>query len=138
MLGASPGCQLFQDVADQARANYSPTSYQSAGAEAVYGLVGMRESKGVEGPGRRYLATLRSRYPGLAIRELPERTVYPFPYTEVKRIFCRAESLPAGCVGIHWFGGDPLSQKWNDRLTATNWQDHESTLTTAVCSQPAL
>lgn len=136
LLGASPGCQLLQDVAAEALAGYSVASYQSTGAEAIYRLARLPRWGKMKAPGKLCLARFRRDYPELAIRELPERTVYPFSHTETRRIFCRAESLPAGCVGLHWFGGDPLSQEWIGRLTAENWRDHHNTYT-AVASHSA-
>jgi hypothetical protein len=37
--------------------------------------------------------------------------------------------LHRGAVGLHWFGGAPLSQTWNQLLTPENWKQYDSTFT---------
>jgi hypothetical protein len=127
LLAASPGCQLFADIARKALADYHANGYESAGADAVYRLAQVRRSEDM--PGMKCLIRFRRDYPDVCVRELPPQTVYPYNYTQTARIFARTDSVSAHCVGIHWFGGDRLSQQWNDRLTHANYRDHHNTYT---------
>lgn len=127
LLGASAGCQLFADIAQEALAGYRANGYESAGADALYRLAHVRRSEDM--PGMKCLIHFRRDYPDVCIRELPPQTVYPYNYTQTARIFSRTDSVSAQCVGIHWFGGDRLSQKWNDRLTHANYREYRNTYT---------
>ena len=137
LLGASPGCRLFQEIARRALAGYCAADYQSTGAEAVYKLAKLGIHWGrVNAPGDKCLARFRADYPDLAIVGLPPETVYPYSCKQINRIFGETNSLPAQCVGIHWFGGNSLSQQWNDRLTHENYREYRNTFTASVTGSP--
>ncbi len=129
LMGASPGNPLFRNIQETAVLNYTPRKYQSTGAEAIYRLAGIWPSWGsFNQPGRLALDRLRERY-FIEIAELAQETIYPFTYRQTDRIFSEAHDLPPGCCGIHWFGGNNLSQQWNCRLTHENYGDYDNTYT---------
>jgi hypothetical protein len=33
---------------------------------------------------------------------------------------------------MHWFGGDPVAQKFNNHLTADNWREQKNTLSSCL------
>jgi len=133
LFGASPDSRLFRDVLASARDGYKPGAYQSTGAEAVYRLGGVwPDWPAVNQPGDKALAALRKKYRDLNVVELPSRAAYPWPYTEVQKIFAETNETPEGCVGVHWFGGNSLAQDWNRRLTHENFREYHNTYTAEV------
>lgn len=129
-FGATPGSPLFAEIAHTARNNYSTKRYQSTGAEAIYRMAGLGASwDRHDAPGRKCVNYLRDRYPQLRIRELCQESVYPFTCDQVPSIFEETATVPAATFGIHWFGGNPLAQKWNQRLTPKNYKTTPCVLT---------
>jgi glycosyltransferase involved in cell wall biosynthesis len=132
-LGSTPGCQVFGDIAAEAFRGFDAKRYQSAGAETIYGVCGFGDEwGGVASVGCQSLQRLRVKYSSLRVGELPSRTVYPFDWREVGRIFSECHPVPAMAVGIHWFGANPDSQTWNARLTEAAWRDYHNTFTEAL------
>ena len=129
-MGASGNNPVFRAIADAAIQGYDPKAYQSTGAEAIYGLAGLGPvwSNCAE-PGRLSVAYFRDHFPELRFRELPTNTVYPWNYTETSKVFAETHETPAGCIGIHWFGANPLSQAWNNILTENNFRAFTNTFT---------
>lgn len=130
-LAATPGCRLFADIGAVASRDYTPGAYQSAGAEAVYRLTQQWPWQAKARPGAAAIATFRKTHQDLSIGELPSRTVYPFNWTQVDRIFEHNDPIPDGAVGVHWFGGNPLSQKWN-HILCSGALNHSSTIMSAL------
>jgi hypothetical protein len=58
---------------------------------------------------------------------LPSISVYPYQWTEIKQIFVQKCVVPPECFGIHWFGGDILSQKMNVEINYETWSSHDNT-----------
>lgn len=132
-MGASPRSPLFATIGRRAEKSYDPRQYQSTGAGAIYDETGIgRTWTRDKEPGRVAVNALRDRFPSLRFRELPSITIYPFPYTDTARIFDSRTDLPAGTIGLHWFGASDASQQWNRLLTAENWRDHPNTLTPLI------
>ena len=63
-----------------------------------------------------------------AITFLPQASVYPWTWSEIDKIFLDSEQLPAETVGIHWFGGAKLANRFNRVLTAENFRKFDSTV----------
>lgn len=133
LMAATPNQPVFRDIRESALDNYLPTQYQSTGAEAVYRLAGFYPGwASVANVGERCLEVFRLRYPELQATTLPQHTVYPWAYTETAKIFEETRDIPPGCCGIHWFGGNSLSQGWNSKLTSDNYRKYPNTFTRYV------
>ena len=127
-IGASPKNELFANIQQMSTENYSPEKYQSTGAEAIYRLAGVwPQWDQIDRPGEKSVEALKSRLPELKIHTLPDSTIYPFTYQETQKIFLEHNELPNECIGIHWFGGNNLSQEWNNLLTHENFHLHSNT-----------
>jgi len=126
-FGGSPDCRLFRDITKSAFASYRRDVYQSTSAEAVYRLAGTERWQKIMVPGEKCLDQLRQQYADLSLMKLPQETVYPYHWANIGQIFTRTQKLPPRCVGIHWFGGTALSQKWNEKLTHKNFRKYENT-----------
>ena len=73
-------------------------------------------------------ALLVKRYPGLKIFNNPMSLVYPWSEDFADIWEKRHTTVPDGCVGIHWYAGNPTySQVYNNILNADNFRDHKNT-----------
>ncbi len=140
LCAAAPGERLFSDILQSARNNYTPDGYQSTGAEAIYRLAGMLGHQvewanpwpqwgTIPRVGPQSVNAMRRQYPATEIAVLPDATVYPWYFKQVGHIFNEDRDVPTGCCGIHWFGGDALSQTWNNKLTHENYAAYTNTFT---------
>lgn len=129
-LACSPGNPIFQRISVTAIENYTAQKYQSTGAEAIYRMAGVWPSWGsFNRPGDLAIKWIREQYPAMALTVLPQETIYPFNYKSTAMIFERVSPLPPRCFGIHWFGGNQLSQRWNCELTGDNFSRYRNTYT---------
>ncbi len=55
-------------------------------------------------------------------------TVYPWDWYEDNPRFYDAHQILGTYFGIHWYGGRPVSQEFNLRLTEDNFRDHKNTI----------
>ena len=122
LLAGRPN-KLWKGLYESALKGYDPKRYQSTGTEAIYRYAGMPPMMGWE----RIAQKLKLYHPTLEIKILPHAVYYPWAATEVYNIFNKTESVPEDCVGIHWFGGSPLGQEWNNKLTGHScWYLHNT------------
>jgi hypothetical protein len=113
---------LWRNIYQAALAGYTPNTYHSVGSEAIRKCAGSDDWQTA-------LKNLRKQYASLRIDVLPSSIVYPWSCKQVERIFETTETVPTDCIGIHWFGGHPLSQKWNNQLTDKTCSEFHSTFT---------
>lgn len=67
-------------------------------------------------------------YGGRAINLSYFDTVYPWDWHEDNPRFYDTHQISGTCFGIHWYGGRPMSQEFNLRLTEDNFRDHKNTI----------
>jgi hypothetical protein len=121
LVGSSRGNRFIGDLSRSARHYYVPTAYQSTGAEALYRMAKVWPKwMNYDRPGELAVSHLRENFRDVSMQVLPDGTFYPWTYLQTRSIFEESHEVPAETVGIHWFGGDSLSQSWNHRLTESN------------------
>lgn len=124
-MASQPGNDLFRDIFKVAVRNYNPRKYQSTGAMSVYSLF---ETKAEEGA--LPLSKIQEAYPKEKLIAFPEQQFYLFR-NGIHKIWNENVQLPKEVLGIHWYGGHPLSQGWNRLLDTETWEKHSNTFTTA-------
>jgi hypothetical protein len=127
LVGSTPNCPLFKAIYNGAEIE-SNADYQHYGTNLLYRVFEIDSGRQPH-PGKRFLHLARRIYPNLQIEEIPQNTVYPFIWDEAHKIFERKLPVPNSSVGIHWFGGGPISNKWNRLLTEDSWTNYDNTLT---------
>jgi len=132
LMASKPGCRLFEEIgAFAASKNHSIAhGYQDYGTNMLYEMFPPHGGNGRIGT--QSLAEMKRRYPGLNIVSVSSETVYPFDWREIGKIFEENHPMPANSIGMHWFGGDPISQKWNGLLTEKDWWEYENTFTNCL------
>jgi hypothetical protein len=136
LLGSSIGNRMFKDFFEHAKVRYTPKRYQSVGVENIYDLLYNAEARNKDGSinftklaKKNILQDIRDRWPELIVYNLPFRVVYPFSCLEIDEIYQSNHELPEHVIGLHWYAGDPLSQKFNCTFSKNNWPLEECTFT---------
>lgn len=124
LLFAVPDTAFMADVHWQAlRLAADQGDYSSCGSNAVYAAIA---SHTVRQPQRHFRA-IRAAYPDLHVCPIAGTHVYQHDWKHVHQIFNESRTLLPETVGIHWYGGSPIAQAWNRRLTASNFREFDST-----------
>jgi hypothetical protein len=131
-MAGTAACPLFGDILAHAERGYRSSAYQCTGFVAVEQCAGVPKVTYEERFGDKVVAALHQKYPSVRITELPYATVYPIEWHEPEKIFSQTTELPTETVGIHWFGGSPFSQRWNNLLTPENFREYQNTFTKYV------
>ena len=59
---------------------------------------------------------------------LNPNSFYHLDFKNIDKIFEKNVDLPNSVVGIHWYGGHPLTQKYNNQINHANLDDYDCTL----------
>lgn len=130
LMGSSKQNRLFSSVLNTAISNYNPVNYQCTGAEALYFLANLGSAwSRIHCAGEKTIKVLDARFNEINFSILDSVTVYPWNYKSLDKIFNENNQAPPGCKGIHWFGSNHLSQKWNNILTRDNLDSYSNTIT---------
>lgn len=139
LLGSSINNVMFEDFYNNARKNYTPKRYQCVGVENIYNLLYQEKAFGAKNDvnwnfltQRHIFQDLCDRYPDQKIFNIPFTAVYPFWSADVHKIFEAKYRLPKGVVGLHWYAGHPVSQRWNGLLNERTVKQHKNTFTKAA------
>lgn len=105
---SAPGTSFFQRVQREARAAMDERDYQSIGSHLLNRLYPT-------------VSAVKKAHPDVKVHNLPLELVYPFDWKQIDQIHAPGDpaKLPAGCVGIHWFAGSPLTQRFNNLIDHT-------------------
>ena len=80
------------------------------------------------------LDLIKSRFSDLNIVRLPSHIVFPFsethkkPYEHFKLMFEEEAQIPEDSIGMHWYGANPNSQRFNNILTKDNYMNSDNTV----------
>jgi mannosyltransferase OCH1-like enzyme len=110
---------LFKTASATARRLYHPTRYESAGNNVLNVMAG-NVSHNI---GRKF---------GLRIHFMDTLVVYRWTHKQIGEIFEQVRDVPEPTLGIHWFGGHPIAQAFNNLLTHETYQTHKNTFTESV------
>jgi hypothetical protein len=130
-MGSSVGNALYKNIFDFASANIDQSDYQSMGVLLIYKMF-----RG-QGTDSQILDKIRIAYPQMNIQNLPSNLLYEYDWSKVNFNFSHAipaKAFSPDAIGYHWYGGNPLSQKWNNVLNETNYKDHITTFS-ELCKQ---
>jgi glycosyltransferase involved in cell wall biosynthesis len=106
---SAPGNRFFRRIQKEARKSFSAAKYQSMGSHLLNRLYPTATA-------------ISAAHPGTQLVNLPMELVYPLDHRKIDSIHKKSDpaNLPAGMIGLHWYGGAPLSQRYNDLI------DHET------------
>ncbi len=115
---SAPENPFFAHCRDECIRVFDPARYQSAGP---FVLLPWPDVSMIE---RRW---------EMAVCRIPEDTVYLFDWLHMEDLFEKNASFRRpGTIGLHWFGGDPISQRWEQKLTRDNFSRFDSAICAAL------
>jgi hypothetical protein len=126
-LASSGNNLIYKEVRTAAFLNHQLNSHENTGALAAYSSAGI--SAGFPHPAQRTLYYFQRKYPKIKIAIIPERQMYAY---RCETVFTEVDPLVKDMIGLHWYGGHPISQKWNELLNERNWNSYESTFINAM------
>ena len=80
------------------------------------------------------LDLIKIRFSDLNIVRLPSHWVFPFSETKkepqeyLKLMFERESKIPKNSIGMHWYGANPNSQRFNNKSTKDNYKNSDNTI----------
>ena len=106
---SAPGNQFFRRIRQEARTSFNSSNYQALGSKLLNRLY----------PSVKAVA---ASHPAMPFLNLPMALVYPLDHRAIERIHQNLDpaTLPGGTIGLHWYGGAPVSQRYNNLI------DHET------------
>lgn len=125
VIYSSPNNVLIAKTLRKALKNFKINSYGSAGAGAFLKCLIGSETITNKDP----LKTISKRYPNMKLSIMKKEIFYPYDYRKLKKLYNKTNStIPDECLGIHWYGGNKRSQKFNSYLTSENISKEINTL----------
>lgn len=113
IMYANP-CRFYANVYNRALNNYVPSIYECLGTNCI-------KEKNIE--------EIEKNYEELSIRRLPDSLIFPFieyPWhvgVDMQYYVDATHTMHRDSIGIHWYGGAPQSQIFNNKI------DHDSIYT---------
>lgn len=77
---------------------------------------------------------IKNIFNNLNIVRLPSHLVFPFSETKkepqeyFKMMFEKETKIPKDSIGMHWYGANPNSQRFNNKLTKDNYKNSDNTI----------
>ena len=126
MIGVlgSTGNNVFFNTAYRNCFNiFDKNRYQSLGVENIYSLLYGGFAYNDDGSvnwgyitGRDIAADISNTF-GVTVNNLPKDLFYRYDHNEIGRAYTSEELDVSGMVGLHWYGGHVMSQRYNSILT---------------------
>ena len=108
-LGSSVGNTFFSDIL--AHCGGDTSMYQQYGIMSILRLL-----KTAIACDPNLWKNFIDKYKQYKIYNMPMVWFYPFTFHSMKQIFERSCPIPEETVGLHWYAGDPVAQKWNNKI----------------------
>lgn len=133
-LGSSKGSDLYTTVYDEAKNFlFPPIGYQMMGTDLLKYIwqnsprITTKTRRGFEKEEIGLLEFYLTKFVGVS--EINKLYFYPWEWSQMNLVFEESLSrLPAITLGLHWYGGTSVAQKYNNLIT-------EKTLTTStICN----
>ena len=114
---------FFEEVFKNSIKNYNPQIYESCGSNSI---------------GYPSLYAVKDKFTNLKIHKMDEDVVFPFVKANIHNcvtfMFERNNYhlLSENVAGIHWYGGNPMAQEFNNAVNDTNYKDFNNTISTIL------
>jgi len=127
LMGSSGENQFFEDLYIQALSSFNIKEYQCVGPDVICAFMRVL---GTAPNAKNCWKTVCEKYTPSTFYNCEMELIYPWTFTKMKEVFEQIhEELPKNCIGIHWYAGDPISQKYNNLLTETDYKKYKNTFT---------
>ncbi|MHA2218133.1 MAG: glycosyltransferase [Candidatus Hodarchaeales archaeon] len=118
MLSA-PKNRFFNKALVESKKNYDDRSYQSIGTVTL-----MRIGRTIRECERLYNLN--------KFENIDPEDVYYFHHQMIDDIYNKSLEIPEKLIAIHWYGGHPLSQKFNNNINHENYLEFDNTISKII------
>ena len=138
LLASEKGSAFFYDAFLHGKKHYDTGHYQSCGVENVYTMLYGRELWNGDGidwgtvAQKPLLKDIATKYDNPKIFNIPVNWIYPILSLEMQKMFSTVTPIPKESIGLHWYAGHPLAQKYNNLLDDSNYKEYNNTFTKAI------
>lgn len=127
-LASSGNNKFYSDVVEATIKNYTNSQYQSAGVLALNSLCS-KLNRTLNLNSNLY-EILQKHYKDLKFHNFDMSLLYFWKHFEMNFVFEELKTnLPDNSLGIHWYAGDAVAQKWNNILNSENYTKYNNTFT---------
>jgi len=125
-LMSSENNKYFKFIFEQAKIKFNKLNYESIGIK----LMSTEDFKSIE--------SLNKLFPGNNIIFLDQKCVYSIMYRKINDFFCPMRPdldlklKDDNIIGFHWYGGHPVSKKFEESLTPENISNFNNILTNSI------
>ena len=123
-LGSCVNNLFYKNIFSCGIFNNKTDNYQSLGVDLIYKIYGGNRIDS------QIYDKILNRFRNLKFYNLDTNLIYKYDWTKIDYNF----SNPVGIggfsddsIGYHWYGGSPISQKYNNLLNETNYMDFKTT-----------
>lgn len=127
LLGSSGQNRFFHDIYKHTFQSYNPKEYQSAGVMSLHSWC-KQIAEDKEIPIYLCYSLIRRLYRPLRFFNMPMSWIYPWLWNQMDHVFRKShKGVSAECVGIHWYAGAEVSQRYNNILDESNVAKYQNT-----------
>lgn len=114
-LLSSEGNPFFKELLLECERFFNDKNYQSISAPMVNELYPTMDC-------------INKMFPDLVFQNMPMNVVYAVAHHNIPEVFCSRDlsCLKPETIGIHWYAGNPVSQEFNNELTAENFLNYDN------------
>lgn len=123
-LMSSKNNKFFQSLSRQARNSYDPTVYQCMGSDLINRFDSLDHLQ------RRFKQNKFVFLDRACVYTIDSKNIEKFYQVPDQDIMKKLNNRKV--IGFHWFAGHPMSQEFENKLTANNVDQHNNILTTAI------
>ena len=123
LVASSKGNRFFSDVFKSSMKTFTRSNYQSAGVISIYSLASKNWVS--EMNKLSLLKKLVTKYNELSFFNIPMDILH-LKYLDHGECFESDYPLVESCIGLHWYGGNPVAQEWNNILTEATVTDYDN------------
>lgn len=128
-LGSSENNQYFKDIFNFGLNDVKDDNYQSYGVDLIYKLFNGNRSNPL------IFNKINDKYKDLKIKNINDNLIYKYDWTKINLVFSNSFNISDfdnESIGYHWFGGSPISQKYNNILNENNYMEYNMTFVNIV------
>jgi hypothetical protein len=125
LIGAVPDNRFSADLYMMARNSADPRGYQSAGRSLILKVCGLDPVFPADK--REVVRGLTTGFPGVVFWLMHHLTCYQWEWFDAHVIFDQDKEVLLETVGIHWYAGSRVGQKFNRLLDGHNFRGYKNT-----------
>lgn len=123
-LGAKKKNQYFLDLLNCSKIANHHDDYQSYGVDLMYKMFNQNRNNPI------IINSMKTFYKNMNFYNLSKDDFYYYDWLRINDNYNKpygVDTFPKNAIGYHWYGGSPISQKFNNILNENNYKDYKIT-----------